>query len=251
MTTTKEVQMYLELLLPRFSHSSIQKILELYPLSEFHDLHPPKNFTPPTPPKMNMTSVNGTTNSTEAPTGLRPLPTAQFRRAVQITTDLFMVCIPLHFGKILQSSGKGDIYYYHHNRSIAENQHPLFSLVQHGAEIPYVIGNISAFSNHPPGGECCIPGEEDKILQHTQSGSWGSFTALGKPSLEGKTTLQGWKEADFEDEESYGIYVVGSPFQGGAGKGGNKGAREEIKKRRWKEKCQFWNSPEIVKELGW
>lgn len=72
----------------------------------------------------------------------------------------------------------------------------------HTSELLYVFGNLTKYD---------IPGwpyhptSEDKYLRKAESRSWSSFTAVGKPTLNGHDTLKGWDEADFNDK-NYGEF---------------------------------------------
>lgn len=94
------------------------------------------------------------------------------------------------------------------------------------------------------------PSASDFRLRTQESRSWSSFTALGRPSLEGHDTLTGWEQATFDDE-NYGTYVIGGAYSGYAGTGSSSSssAREVMAKEELTKRCGFINSPEIIKEM--
>ena len=117
----------------------------------------------------------------------------------------------------------------------------------HESEMIYVFGNLSKYD---VAGYPYHPRPSDYRLQVVESASWSSFVAVGQPSLEGKETLQRWKQAEFPGENgNYGTYVIGGPHEGYAGVGGDPKAIEAMNAEKLGERCGFLNSPEIVKEM--
>ena len=76
-----------------------------------------------------------------------------------------------------------------------------------------MFGNFSHYDLHDYEIE---PTLADYELKMRQSRSWTSFAAVGKPTVEGKETLDGWDGADFEDE-NFGVFVIGGPEEVYAG----------------------------------
>lgn len=147
------------------------------------------------------------------------------------------------------SNAGNDVYLYNQNQSMLT---PILDYygdygfgVIHTSDLGYIFGNLSHFNQYDwP----YNPTDSDKRLAIQQSRSWASFTALGKPSLEGHGTLQGWAKAQFDDE-NYGAYVIGGPYQGFSGSGGNKLSKKHMAFAKLRERCGFLNSPEIVREI--
>ncbi len=117
--------------------------------------------------------------------------------------------------------------------------------VVHTSELIYVFGNLSKYDypDYPYN-----PTSEDEYLRVHESRSWSSFTALGKPTVNGLKTLPAWSEADFTDE-NYGVYVIGGPHAGYSGPAGILEAQEIMAAEKLQERCGFLNSPEIIKQL--
>lgn len=221
--TANDTRIYFEEFLPAFSNSNLNKLLDLYPDSDFQ-----------------------TTRFSNGSVKLE----AQVYRAARILRDILLTCQPIHLATALAKAGN-DVYLYSQNQTILtelleSKQIGRYGLgVIHTSEFPYVFGNLSAYDIE---GYPFNPSSSDYALRDMESRSWSSFAALGRPSIPGLKTLQGWKRADFEDE-NFGIYVIGGPDAGYSGINGSHAARKAIEAQQLQERCSFLNSPEVIKQL--
>lgn len=88
------------------------------------------------------------------------------------------------------------------------------------------------------------PTHSDKELAIRATRSWSTFASIGRPSLDGQGTLEGWKSA-FAVENQTRVFVIGSDEEGLHSLGGN----SPIGREKIEERCAFINSPEIVEQL--
>ena len=102
---------------------------------------------------------------------------------------MLFTCQPIYYGQVLAEAGK-DVYFYNQNQSMftaALRADGLNGLgVVHTSELLYVFGNLSKYDI--PGYDY-DPKPSDFVLRDQESRSWSSFTAVGRPSLEGHDTL--------------------------------------------------------------
>ena len=222
-TNASATRAYFEDYLPGFTTSNLNKLLDMYPESEFE----PAYF------------ANGTIALDK-----------EVRRAGRILRDIIMVCQPIYIGKALAEAGN-DVYFYDQNRTfvtpILETNYSMYGYgVPHTSEFAYMFGNLSHYDIYDFPYE---PKAEDYALLERQSKSWTSFAALGRPSIN-NATIQGWQKADFTDE-NYGTQIIGGPHEGYGGKNGSKAAREALKIQKLQERCGFLASPEIVKQTNY
>lgn len=209
--------------LPGFTTSNLNKLLDMYPESDFEPAYFP----------------NGTIALDK-----------EIRRAGRILRDIIMVCQPVYFGKALAEAGN-DVYFYDQNRTfvtpILETNYSMYGYgVPHASEFAYMFGNLSHYDIYEFQFD---PKAEDYALLERQSKSWASFAALGRPSIN-NATIQGWQKADFEDE-NYGIQIIGGPNEGNGGPSGSEAAREALKIQKLQGRCGFLTSPEIVKQTNY
>ncbi|CAK3744481.1 Hypothetical predicted protein [Lecanosticta acicola] len=209
--------------LPDFTLSNLNKLLDLYPSSEF----PPSR------------SANGSVEvSTET------------LRAARILRDIVFVCQAVFLGEALQKSGNS-FYLYDQNQTfvtdiLASEGSPGEGPV-HTSEFAYMFGNLSHYNVYDfP----FYPNATDYALRDRESRSWSSFVATGNPSLENKTTLKGWKQADLTDE-NLGVYIIGSQNEGYSGLNGSSAARRGVEAQKLKKRCEFLNQPDVIKQQGY
>ncbi|KAK4503920.1 hypothetical protein PRZ48_004835 [Zasmidium cellare] len=209
--------------LPNYTEANLNTLLNLYPVSDFQTSHFP----------------NGTVEVT-----------AQGYRTGRILRDIALTCQPFFFGDALAKSGN-DVYYYVTNQTILTpilNYNGIYGYGKvHTSEFAYVFGNLSHydiydFPFHPK--------PEDYALKIRASRSWASYAALGRPSVEGKGTLEGWRKGDNEDE-NFGVYVLGGPSEGYSGEGGRESSREAVKLQKLQERCGFLNRMDVVRQDGY
>ena len=107
--------------------------------------------------------------------------------------------------------------------------------VSHFSDIPFVFGQVDSGP---------FPSLNDQI-----SGSWAAFVTNGDPSRAKR--LDAWAAADRggkTDVDRYNVRIFGGPRDGQASidsKDGNEGYGENIVK-----KCHFWNSREVLQQVG-
>ncbi len=216
--TPEETRRFIGNYLPGLSTAHLDHLLSMYPSSEFYSTHFP----------------NGTV-----------ILDSEVYRCGRILRDAVFTCQPILYGQHIAQTG-GDVYFYDQNQTVEtkywELYLGLYGLgVAHTSELPYVFGNITLFDPQPS--------QSDLRLETEETRSWSSFTAVGRPSLENHKTLQGWQPAEFGNE-NYGTYVIGGPYEGYSGStGGNAASQKIMAAERLSERCGFFNSPKIVKEL--
>ncbi|CZT21145.1 related to para-nitrobenzyl esterase [Ramularia collo-cygni] len=220
--TANDTRTFFEEFLPAFSQTNLDHLLDLYPDSEFQT----SRFS------------NGSVKLE-----------AQVYRAGRILRDILLTCQPIFLGTALARAGN-DVYFYNQNQTILteilEYKRNLYGYgAVHTSEFAYMFGNLSSYNTN---GLPFNPTASDYALQDKESRSWSSFAALGRPSVAGLDTLQGWRQADFQDE-NYGVYVIGGPEAGYSGANGSHAARQAIEAQHLQKRCSFLNSPEIIKQL--
>ncbi|KAH8882006.1 putative lipase [Thozetella sp. PMI_491] len=194
------------------SAENIGKILDLYPSSEFHD---------------------------------SAMWSAEMYRTSAILTDAVMGCPALLYGEKLAALGH-NTYMFLWNQTVSA---PAFASLNvtdlgviHGSELPYVFGNFTvAFTPQVD----TFP-ENDYALMHRGSRSWSSFAALGKPVLKDHDTFRGWWPSWNESGEAT-IFVAGGPNEGLSPLSGPD-TNAAVASLRLKERCAFWNSPEMIEQ---
>lgn len=174
--------------------------------------------------------------------------TAEFYRAARIFRDILMVCEPFLVAEAMHKKGI-DTYLFDFNHTLLEPiVERLFNIskigVVHSSEFAYTFGNLSHYDVK---GLPFSPSLSDYALAKKASRTWSTFASKGKPSLEGKNTLQGWGTA-FGEGEDVRLFVVGGPNEGFTMIDG-KGSYEAIKTQRLREKCMYINGEEFVEGL--
>lgn len=220
-TTPNETHTWLSEYLPAMTDAHLQQLLSLYPESDFQNTYFPDG---------------------------KIKQHAEFYRLGRIYRDILFTCQPILFGQALHKEGI-PVYYYNQNQTMLTppfHKVDLYGLgVVHTSELIYVFGNLTKY-NLP--GWPYHPRASDHRLRVQESRSWAHFAATGNPSGEGLNTIQGWKSADFVDQ-NYGAFVIGGPTPGYSGSGGSEAAIQIMAAEKLTERCGFLNSPEIVKEI--
>ncbi|OQE22979.1 hypothetical protein PENSTE_c009G06955 [Penicillium steckii] len=202
---------YLATSLPNLSKKDIRRALDLYPASSFTD-DPSENIS------------------------------AQYFRSSQMCRDYQFACPSiLHVQMNTKYSNTNTSnYLYVLNQTMFA---PLFSEqktsyfgVSHFSDIPYVFNQAQArylFAATPL----------DVDLSSRMSGSWASFATFGDPSR-GNGTLSGWSNA--WDNAGMQARLIGGPNDGQAVHidNGNNSFEDLV------NRCAFWNSPEVLSQIG-
>lgn len=223
--TSNDTRTYFRTFLPGFSETNLDKLLDLYPDSEFQT----SRFS------------NGSV-----------MLEAQVYRAGRVLRDVLLTCQPIHLGTALADAGN-DVYFYNQNQTILTEilESKDFNMFGYGtvhtSDFAYVFGNLSSYDLYDLPFN---PKIADYELERTESRSWSSFAALGRPSVPGLDTLQGWRQADLQDE-NFGVYIIGGPEAGYAGANGTHAARQAIQAQQLQKRCSFINSPEIIAQLNY
>lgn len=211
LNTTAEVKDFFTAYLPGFTKANVNKLLSLYPPSEFSGV-----------PAAN-------------------LPAAIFRAGI-ILRDILMTCQPIHYARALSAAGS-PIRLYDWNQTMLDAILPGEGPV-HSSEFAYVFGNLSHYDIND---YYYHPNASDFALRVRGSRSWATFVSHGMPSLPGKKTFKGWEPA-FQTEEEVDIFVAGGPNEGLSPWDGRE-ADPALAAQKLKERCAFINSPEIVEQL--
>ncbi|KAF1994169.1 putative lipase [Amniculicola lignicola CBS 123094] len=216
--TWEDAFTFLQGYMPFVPALAIRELLDLYPADEFM----------PGPPSTNLT--------------------VEFFRAARVFRDVLMTCEPILLAEAMHTKGL-PVYLYDFNQTILE---PILAKeyginktgVIHTSEFAYIYGNLSHWniSNYP-----FDPTPSDHELLIRASRSWSTFASLGKPSAEGKETLQGWEEA-FATPSNMQLFTIGGPAEGLSTFDGA-GSKDEIRKQQLKKRCSFINTPEMIEWL--
>uniref|UniRef100_A0A0W0F3M1 Carboxylic ester hydrolase n=1 Tax=Moniliophthora roreri TaxID=221103 RepID=A0A0W0F3M1_MONRR len=179
---------------------------------------------------------------------------SEFYRTAQIFRDIFITCPSLYLGDAMAIKYTADdevpqVYYYIQNQTILSGYFSNVGFpgrgVSHSSDLPYVFANFGAYNVtgdiHPTKG--------DIELQKLESRSWSSFASSGRPSLDGKETLEDWKPGyGAGNASTRSVYVIGGPNSGLTSLEGE-GATAAVARQRLVERCAFLNSPDTVKQL--
>ncbi|KAL0063547.1 hypothetical protein AAF712_009556 [Marasmius tenuissimus] len=176
----------------------------------------------------------------------------EFFRAAEIFRDILFTCPSFLFGyamaqKYWAADETPAVYYYDHNQTVEGYVTPPELGAVHTSEFPYIFANFSAFNES--GG--LHPTADDFELQKRQSRTWSGFANEGKPSLDGRETLEGWESAYGSGQSGMfdaSLYVIGGPHSGLSPLDG-KGANPELEKQQLRERCLFLNSADVVAQL--
>ncbi|KAJ9606016.1 hypothetical protein H2200_009865 [Cladophialophora chaetospira] len=167
--------------------------------------------------------------------------TAQFFRAAAVQRDQGMTCPSLLIVDSMAAHSKFNTsaYLYALNASdftsFFEQAESTYLGVSHFSDIPFVFGQVDS-------------GPLATLSDHV-SGSWAAFATHGNPSRVQK--LDGWLAADRggkTDVDKYNIRILGGPKAGQdfiSSKNGSRGYGENVVK-----KCDFWNSKDVLDQVG-
>lgn len=215
-----DVAGYFASYIPALTNDSLNQLLALYPTSEFEPTYGPNNSI---------------------------AFTAEGNRAARIFRDILLLCQPMHYGQAIAATG-APVYTYLQNATLLTRSLEAKGLygygVFHSSEIFYVFGNFTSLSNSYNINFT----SQDHELRTRQTRSWTSFASVGRPSIVGEDTLQGWELANFTDQ-NFGAYVIGGPNAGNAGAGGSKSAISAVQQQKLQERCAFINSPQMIAQL--
>jgi carboxylesterase type B len=209
---------YLSSYAPGVTDANIDKLLLLYPASDFAD--------------------NAAANLT-----------GEFYRTSRIIRDIVMVCEPFLYGEHLSRVGN-DVFLYDWNQTVLErslaSELGLLGLgVIHTSDLAYVFGDLSLYN------ATGLPYElssEDFSLADRGSRSWSTFVGTGKPSLGGHDTFVGFEPA-FASGENIFVFIAGGPSEGLSAVTGPK-AKPSLELQQLRDRCGFINSPEIIQQLN-
>ncbi|KAH9827508.1 Carboxylesterase, type B [Teratosphaeria destructans] len=215
-TTANDTRDFIMQFNPGLAAANVQKMLELYPVSEFPaTVHPSANLS------------------------------AEFYRSARMYRDILMVCQPYYFGHAITEKKGRNVYMYDQNQTILGPILDYFDTpglgVVHTSEFAYVFGNLSHYNIS---GWPYEPKPADFALKRRESRTWSTFASFGIPSLEGHETLKAWTPA-FGTANETDFFVIGGPGEGLFADDGP-GSNPAVEAQRLKERCGFINS--IVKQ---
>ncbi|KAJ8092660.1 hypothetical protein PM082_006988 [Marasmius tenuissimus] len=189
-------------------------------------------------------------------TNFAPAPAAnlstEFYRAAEIFRDIIFTCPSFLFGyamaqKYWAANETPAVYYYDQNQTVKGYVTPSELGVIHTSEFPYTFSNFGVYNGS---GEL-HPTADDFELQKRQSRTWSGFANGGKPSLDGRETLQGWQSAYGSGQSGMfdaSMYVIGGPHSGLSPLDG-KGVNPELEKQQLRERCSFLNDADVIAQL--
>lgn len=213
------------------SQKSLDRFLQLYPLSDFQHLE-----------------------TTEPPV------TAHYYRAAQINRDLLFTCPVIDFTWQYAKHGSANVRLYEMNQTRFD---PVFKMigvphwrVSHLSDIPYVMNNlVAAGGDNSP---------EQLKLASLVSGSVAAFAHTGDPTKSlGRVAMSDWPEAysvlrdqGLNEEHPAGltVQVIGGEFGTGpatvfrSGKADSSARELALEREKLFERCEFINS--IQEEIG-
>lgn len=196
---------------------------------------------------------------------------AEFYRSAEIFRDVLLTCPNFLLGAAMakkmesslaknstlsntsNSSSTPPIFIYMQNQTILGNASgSTYGLgIVHTSELPYVFGGFGLYNTSA---STVYPTASDYELNRAQSRSWSTFANVGRPSLDGKTTLQGWQgsydswDGDVEGVVGTKIYVIGGA-EGGLSALDGVESKEAVAAEKLGERCGFLNKPEVVLQL--
>jgi carboxylesterase type B len=174
---------------------------------------------------------------------------ASFYRCAAIIRDTIFACPVFLFGSLLKQTQP--VYFYLQNQTILDGMLDSLGLpglgIIHTSELPYVFGNTDIYS----GATNAIQVDpSDGILARAMSRSCSTFAATGNPVALGRDTIQNWglaynaSASEFDAE----IFVSGGPTPGLSALDGPS-AHPALARGRLAERCEFWMSEELIKQL--
>lgn len=221
--TTNDTRAFFELYYTGLNSTTLTSLLNLYPVSDF--------------------TANEEANLS-----------AEFYRSAEIFRDILLTCTSIFFASAMAKKYSNEtssplVYLYSGNQTLLSSYltatgSPGLGVI-HTSELSYMYGNISIFNVTDAGlpGYVFSPTTEDHELERRLPRSWTSFASAGKPSLEGRETLQGWESA-FPDGKGEGeVFVIGD------GDGVMGGEDREWKREVLGKRCGFLNSEEVIRQL--
>ena len=215
--TANDTYAFFSSYLPDMNDSSLRALLSQYPVSDFQ--------------------ANAAANLS-----------AEFARSARIFRDVLMTCMPIWYADNLAQMGN-PVYLYDQNATIlnpalASLGYPGLGPV-HTSEFAYVFAN---FSHYSAAGLPIKPTDDDRRLQREQSRTWSTFAATGQPYLRSRDTLKGWDvgfRALGNGRNETDIYVIGGQHEGLYAFGQGALAKQKLRQR-----CDFLNSPDIIRQLS-
>ncbi|KAJ5745178.1 carboxylesterase [Penicillium odoratum] len=211
-TTTKDVTEFLAAQFPNLSKKNIQKALSLYPISQF-SAYPSEGIA------------------------------AQFFQASQMYRDTGMTCPILYTAKMNSkfSDASTATYLYNLNQTLftpfLAAGDELFYGVCHFSDIPYVFNQATTVYAD-------LASTSDIELASEMSGSWASFATYGSPSR-ASGSISGWSSAAASSSGVYNVRVIGGPSSGMKTIRNSQSSWEDLAQR-----CAFWNSEEVLEQMG-
>jgi carboxylesterase type B len=228
--------------LPELSAAGMEKLLSLYPVSDFA-ADPAANLS------------------------------AEFYRVARITRDMMMVCVPVQMGaafadKARSSSSSGldsgfRFYLYDWNQTVLDDALDVDGVkglgAVHTSEFAYVFDNVGRYDVEGYGFQAR---NEDYALAQRASRSWAAFAHRGHPgtsSVAGSAAdtddsiFQGFEPGFDVNGTFHGVYVIGGPNPGWGSvrsrREGQKSSPWEVSAQKLDRRCEFLNSDEIVRTL--
>lgn len=213
LNTTADVVAWIDSQYPAISKSTVQKALDLYPVTSFSDL-PSEDIS------------------------------AQHFRVSRILRDAQFVCPSLYLVQMNQkySDKKTSNYLYVLNQTmfapLFAEQRTSYLGVSHFSDIPYVFNLAKTRYSF-------VATPSDMQLSTEMSSSWASFAASGNPSGKHGAVVN-WPEASNPGSENqYNLRVLGGPNDGLTTIGHEKDSYELLAQR-----CDFWTSAEVFQEMA-
>ncbi|KAK5994023.1 Secreted lipase [Cladobotryum mycophilum] len=158
----------------------------------------------------------------------------EFYRTSRIIRDILMTCQPIYYAQHISAAGNS-VYLYDWNQTIRNRpgRGP-----EHGSELPYVFGKLNSSD----------PAPDYKLMQRA-SRSWSTFASTGAFSLDGHDTFTHFTEA-FRVKDNIDLFVAGGPTEGMSLIDGPE-ATDAVSTQQLRERCDFINSPSMIKEIGY
>ncbi|KXL45857.1 hypothetical protein M433DRAFT_154135 [Acidomyces richmondensis BFW] len=220
LTSNAEVAAFLLATIPAISDQTIEKALALYPVAAF------------------ASSPGASNSSTLSP---------QFFRASRMLRDMQFTCpnllvVQAMINHSLSANTPTMTYLYDLNQTLfaaafaAEDVQ--YYGVSHFSDIPYIFDLVAESA-----GYAALASAEDVRLSEEMSGSWAAFAGAGNPAG-GNRTVGAWPVAaprgEGEGVGEYRVRILGGPR---AGVVELRGYEEVV------ERCEFWNSREVLREI--
>ena len=171
------------------------------------------------------------------------LTTSQFSRGAAMWRDSYFLCPALLLAQTMRNSSPSTrTYLYEMNTTVFVSWYASlnasFRGIGHGSDIPFVFNDVYEYQPSVT--------EAQEQLASQMAASWASFANVGIPTV-GNGTLTEWNAYDGESDK-FDVRIIGGPYDGMASIDESKQsvlAGDEILQR-----CGFWNSPEIMNQIG-